>query len=70
MPRTQTKFVEIVGELVVPYDTEKAWHFYDGSRNVWLAKSQVEWHPDSQKAGEYNGTMVIPRWLAIDKGLL
>lgn len=67
MPRTQTKLVDIQGELVAPYETEHAWHFYDGSRKVWLPKSQVEWHPDSPKL---SGTMVVPRWLAIDKGLV
>ena len=70
MPRTQTRLVDIEGELIPPYDTEKGWHFYDGSVKVWLPKSQVEWHPKTQKAGDYEGTMVIPRWLAVDKGLV
>lgn len=65
---TKTKFAEVEGELVKPFDTEFAFHFYDGGpgKPVWLPKSQVEWHlkKDNQ------GTMVIPKWLAIDKGLI
>jgi hypothetical protein len=70
MPRTETKFVEIEGELVKPFDTERAYLFYSGvGKPMWLPKSQVEWH-EKDKDHINEGTMVIPRWLAVDKGLV
>jgi hypothetical protein len=61
----KTELVDVEGELVKPFETEKAWHFYDGRTTSWLPKSQVEWHPEKGNAG----TMVIPRWLAEQEGL-
>jgi hypothetical protein len=53
--------VDVAGEI--RGETEKAFRFYDGSRFVWLPKSQVEWDKDS-------GTMAMPEWLAKDKELI
>lgn len=61
------RLIEIEGELVAPYDTDKAYHFYDGRTKAWLPKSQVEWYPSENN--EFVGTMVIPEWLAEEKGL-
>lgn len=61
MPRD--RLVEISGELVAPFETEKAYHFYDGSNRVWLPKSQCEWDSDEQ-------IMTIPEWLCVEKGLI
>ena len=54
---------DIAGELVAPFETEKAWRFYDGNKLCWLPKSQCEWDPDSN-------VMVVPEWLAKEKGLI
>ena len=58
-----SELVDIDGDLVAPFDTEKAYRFYDGKTTVWLAKSQVEWDVDSKQ-------MTMPRWLAEDRGLV
>lgn len=59
------EIVEIEGELVKPFDTEKAYHFYDGKTTAWLPKSLVDWHPKKRNFG----TMVMPSWLAEERGL-
>lgn len=66
-----SELVDIEGELAPPYDTEKAYHFDfgDGS-TAWLPKSQVEWHPAPTKKNRYAGTMVMPRWLAEERGMI
>lgn len=43
-------------------ETEKAWLIFDGDKEVWLPKSQVEDNED--------GTFAMPEWLAEDKGLI
>ena len=53
--------IDIAGEL--RNETEKAWCLFDGTRYVWLPKSQCEWDADAQ-------TMAMPTWLAKDKGLI
>ncbi len=60
---TNRALVDIAGELVPPYETEKAYHFYDGATKVWLPKSQCEWDKEEK-------IMVMPEWLALDKGLI
>ena len=44
-------------------ETEKAFLFFDGTKEVWLAKSLVEWDESEE-------TMTMPAWVALDKGLL
>lgn len=66
MPRPATgksDLVDIAGELVAPFETAKAYRFYDGARTVWLPKSYCEWD-------ENEGTMTMPEWLAMEKELL
>lgn len=55
------KLIDIAGE--VQGETEKAYRFFDGTRVVWLAKSQCEWDPDDK-------TMAMPEWLAKEKELI
>jgi hypothetical protein len=53
--------IEIAGEL--RNKTEKAYQFYDGSKTVWIPKSQAEWDDHSQ-------SMQMPEWLAMERGLI
>lgn len=66
MPKTE--LVDVEGELVKPFETEKAFLFYDGRNEAWLPKSLVEWHPD--KPHSKAGIMVMPRWLAEERGMV
>ena len=59
----KSDLVDIAGELVTPFETEKAYRFFDGSRMVWLPKSQCEWDANDK-------TMTMPEWLAEDKELI
>ena len=56
------ELVDIEGELIPPFKTEKAYHFYNGRVKVWLPKSLVEWDASSS-------TMTMPRGIADEKGL-
>lgn len=60
---SDSKLVDIAGELVPPIETEKAWRFFDGTRTVWLPKSQCQWDEDDK-------VMTMPEWLAKDKELI
>lgn len=60
-----SELVEIEGELTKPFETEKAWCFSDGKTESWLPKSQVEWHPSGSNR---SGTMVMPEWMADERG--
>jgi hypothetical protein len=57
-----SNLVDISGELVAPFETEKAYRFYDGKTTVWLPKSQCEWD-------RVDRVMTMPEWLATEKGL-
>ena len=57
------ELVDISGELVSPFETELAYRFYDGSKAVWLPKSQCQWDADE-------GIMTMPSWLAEEKELM
>ena len=56
----RSDLVDIAGEIRA--QTEKAIQFYDGERTVWLPRSQIEINDD--------GTVTMPEWLAVDKGLV
>ena len=58
-----SKLVDIAGELVAPFETEKAYRFYDGKTTVWLPKSLCQWDEDDK-------TMTMDEWLAMQKGLI
>lgn len=53
--------VDIAGEI--RGETDSAYRFFDGTRAVWLPKSQVEWDADDK-------TMAMPEWLAKEKELI
>lgn len=57
------QLIEIEGELIPPFQTEKAYYFYNGGTRVWLPKSICEWN-DAEEI------MTLPFWLAEEKGLL
>ncbi len=59
----RNKLTDIDGQLVPPYETEKAYRFYDGSTTCWLPKSQCEWDESAR-------VMTMPMWLADDCGLI
>ena len=52
--------IDIAGEIRA--ETEKAIQFFDGDVVVWLPRSQIEVNDD--------GTVTMPEWLAIEKGLV
>lgn len=57
-------YIEITG--VIKFETKKAVLFYDGSKEVWIPKSQLE-DIDYQ---ENSVIITVPEWLAIDKRLV
>lgn len=62
MPRERSsRLVDIAGQ--VKHRTRAGVLFYDGSVEVWLPRSLVEWH-------EEDGVMVMPEWLAQEKELI
>lgn len=58
--RANHDLVDIAGECRA--QTEKAVQFFDGDKLVWLPLSQIEVNDD--------GTVTMPEWLAVDKGLV
>lgn len=48
--------------LELRHETKFAFLVHDGDREVWLPKSQVEYHNDN--------IFTLPEWLAKDKGLI
>lgn len=59
----RNQLTDISGELVPPYETKLAYHFYDGATTEWIPKSQCEWD-------EENKIMTMPEWLAEEKGFI
>ena len=57
----RSDLVDVAGE--VRGETEKAYRFFDGAKEVWLPKSQCEWDSGDR-------TMAVPEWLANEKGLI
>jgi hypothetical protein len=56
-----SRLIDLYGRVEV--ETEKAFLFFDGTKKVWLPKSQCEWDVDSKE-------MTVPEWLAMEKGLI
>ena len=54
------ELVDIAAQL--HRETERAYLLFDGTREVWVPKSQVESNPD--------GTFTMPEWLAQAKGFI
>ena len=59
--RERDEDVTLVGEVM--HETERAFKFHDGVRDVWLPKSVCKWDVDAK-------CMHVPRWLAMDKELI
>jgi hypothetical protein len=57
----KSDLVDIAGEIVG--ESPLAYRFFDGTRIVWLPKSQCEWDADDK-------TMAMPEWVAKDKELI
>jgi len=53
---------------IIKHQTDRAILFYDGVKEVWIPKSQIE-EEDDYEIGE-EATITIPEWLAIDKELI
>lgn len=60
MSSGESNLVDIAAEL--RHETPKAFLIFDGEKEIWLPKSQVENNDD--------GTFAMPEWLALDKGLI
>lgn len=60
MKRTHD-IIEIAGEL--RHETEKAYLFFDRTKEVWVAKALCEW-------SDQDGTIQMPEWLAMERGLI
>jgi hypothetical protein len=60
------ELVDITCRVIV--ETDKAYRIDDGAISCWLPKSQVEWHP--AVPGKTIGTMVVPEFIAKEKGLI
>jgi hypothetical protein len=58
--RANHDLVDIAGEIRA--QTEKAVQLFDGKMLVWLPRSQIEVNDD--------GTVTMPEWLAIERGLV
>jgi len=58
------EFVEICGQVRI--QTEKAILFYDGKIEVWVPLSQLE----DYEVKDEEVTIMIPEWLALEKGLI
>lgn len=58
---TKSNLTDISGEIMG--ETEKAYRFFDGTRTVWLPKSQCEWDEEGK-------VMVMEEWLAKAKELI
>jgi cold shock CspA family protein len=63
-------FVEIAVQVKVNREGLKAVLVNDGTKDVWIPKSQIE-DPDMDdvETGDHIDIM-IPEWLATDKGLI
>ena len=55
-------------EIEIIRETDKAILISDGTAQEWIPKSQLEDDPDRRNNGLY--LIIIPEWLAIDKGLI
>jgi hypothetical protein len=56
----ESALIEIAAEI--RHETDKAYLLFDGTREAWVPKSQVEDNED--------GTFTMPEWLAEQKGLI
>ena len=59
----KSDLVDIACQL--KHETAKAWLINDGTKDVWIPKSQSEIEGDADRC-----VITIPEWLAKDKGLI
>ena len=59
--KSERELADVDGKIVG--ETERAYRFDNGTRVVWLPKSQCEWDEHDQR-------MTMPMWLAADKELV
>lgn len=59
MTSGKSNLIEVSCEI--RHETEKAYLIFDGTKEVWLPKSQVEVE---------DGEVTMPEWLAMEKGLI
>ena len=64
----RSELVEVTGEILINYPSQKAIRFYDGYRRVWLPRSQIEIEPHED--GGRLSVVTMPEWLALKKGLI
>jgi len=59
--------IEVSGEIFA--ETDEAILFFDGVEEMWIPKSQIL---DMEESDHFPGvvTIVIPEWLATEKGLI
>ena len=57
----KSDLIDLAGE--VQGETEKAYRFHDGSKTVWLPKSQCQWDIDDR-------VITMPEWLAREKEII
>lgn len=60
MNKSQVSLIEITA--IVKVETEKGLLLFDGAREAWVPKSQVEENAD--------GTFTMPEKLALEKGFI
>jgi hypothetical protein len=61
MIKKPIELVDIAAEI--KGETDKAYRIFDGTREEWVPKSQVEYN-------ETDGTFAMPEWLAKEKGFI
>jgi hypothetical protein len=49
------------------YETDKAMLLFDGKKEVWVPKSQIE---DTERMEKNMVVITIPEWLAMEKELI
>ena len=59
-------YIEITVDI--KHETERAYLISDGDNEAWIPKSQLEDDPEHVSGETY--TIIIPEWLAQDKGLV
>lgn len=58
--------IQVFGQ--VRGESKAAWRFFDGTKEVWLPKSQVK--IAEVRAGTSAAEVDLPEWLAKEKGLI
>jgi hypothetical protein len=58
-------YYEITGQM--KYETDKAMLLFDGKKEVWVPKSQIE---DTERMEKNMVVITIPEWLAMEKELI